>query len=325
MLNTFMDNVLGVTTCDAGRLIWRNFVTEEDLFELENLEALDKAFLRYGVKRVLEVRSSIKRLDPSKVQLQEEESEAESNFLDDEHYQLGGISGISTKGNISNMLNTELAFLDEPVDEEGAFDLFTLRMGLNMSLYYTRDSGQCFRKRRKVLFVLDLSKPLNLKYPEHDFQMGTMASGFLLSFIRDIDVLFEGDSVIFELNIVGPNTEYVEEQTRIMELLLSAYVKRGLMEITRSKFVDLKEKGSKTRKTYGMVFSANEETIETLNNSRSRLKNMIAPVFPILINLSGKDLDLDGEDDVYVPLTKVELNPMRENILFKMMNIRQEI
>jgi hypothetical protein len=74
-----------------------------------------------------------------------------------------------------------------------------------------------------------------------------------------------------------------------------------------------------------MVFSANEETIETLNNSRSRLKNMIAPVFPILINLSGKDLDLDGEDDVYVPLTKVELNPMRENILFKMMNIRQEI
>lgn len=322
-LTLFLDSLSGVVKSDAGRMVWRDLLSEEDFFELENLEALNRDFLRYGVKNILAVRSQISTLDPSMVQLNEESSEAESNFLDDQHFQVGGISGISTKGKPSNMLSSEFVYMDEPADEGKSFDLFTMRVALNQALYYTREDGQCLRKRRKLAFILDLSKPLNVKYPDHKYQVGTMAAGFLLSFIRDIETLFEGDSVIFSLNVVGPDTEYVQEQLKVMELLLNVPVKRGLMTISHSYDLSVNTMGSKSRKTYGILFSSNPETLSTVASMSDKLKNQSEPVYPIMVDLSGKSLDLQSEDHVQIPITEVQLNPLREKILFKIMNIRQ--
>lgn len=320
---------------------WHRALEPQDLFELEHQEALDREYLRLGVRHIIEVMDSLPALDPHEIELREEQSEIESGFMDDSYYPTGGFSEITNRGSFENLVLSELIYMGEGVDvadssaqreasadkkplREGV-DLFDLRFVEGELLFYTRDSGQLYRKRRMLRLIIDMHQTLNLKYPEHPYQLGTMVAGTVLALVRDLTLLFSNDALRFAVHILAAaDDDAALRLNETLSILLESPIQHGALEILIEETFDPDVLGSHHRKTYAIIFSANSELVDDLDGTLSEMRTASPPLFPTLVDLSP-EASQRGEAPHTLKLESGErgLPELKHEILLDIMHSRR--
>lgn len=320
---------------------WHRALEPQDLFELEHQEALDREYLRLGVRHIIEVMDSLPALDPHEIELREEQSEIESGFMDDSYYPTGGFSEITNRGSFENLVLSELIYMGEGVDvadtpaqreasagqkplREGV-DLFDLRFVEGELLFYTRDSGQLYRKRRMLRLVIDMHQTLNLKYPEHPYQLGTMVAGTVLALVRDLTLLFSNDALRFAVHILADaGNDAAHRLSETLSILLESPIQHGALEILLEESFEPSALGSHHRKTYAIIFSANTNLIDSLDGTLADLRTASPPLFPTLVDLSPEASERD-EAPHMLKLASDErgLTDLKQEILLDIMHSRR--
>ncbi len=283
---TLVDAVRG-TNPGGPRLDWTRLIQNRDLFELDHLPALDREYLRLGVRQILEVLDDIPALDPHEVRLNEEESEAETQFTDQSHYPTGGFSELTTRGSFENLVLSELIYMGEG---DAGIDLFDLRYVEGELLYYSRDSGELRRKRRRAVLVVDLATALDLRLPGHDHQLVVMVAGMLLALVRDLSLLFFRDSLLFQIQLIpGDATDSAARLNDILEILLAGPIQHRLLEVRMEARPEAwLEAGSNTRKTYAVLLSAGSDQLTAWAADAATSGLAAQPVFATVVDLLGE-------------------------------------
>lgn len=289
-LTNLVESVRG--TAQGRRLDWPGLLRTHDLFELDHLDALDRDYLRLGVRQIIDVREGIEPLDPHKIHLREEESEAETRFLDQSHYPTGGFSELTNRGSFENLVLSELIYMGEGHD--AGVDLFDLRFVEGELLFYSRDSGELRRKRRRALLVLDMTQPLDIQLPGHDRQLLIAVSGLFLAIVRDLALVFFRDSLRFQIRLVtGEQTDEARRLQEILSILLAGPIQHGLLEIMLDTEPDgWFQEGSASRKTYALGFSTDAQTLRRWSDAAPDLHQAAAPLFVTVVNLVGEGVGL---------------------------------
>ena len=303
-LETFVHAATG-STVGVSPMSWSETIKAEDLFELEHFEALNREYLRRQVRRLIEVRESMEVLDPHDINLQEEISEVETLFMDQSHYPTGGFSEITTRGSFENLVLSELiymgrgALLDESsvVGGEGSLDLFDLRFVEGELLYYLRDSGHLQRKRRQLDLIIDLRNPLNIKYPDHPYQLETLVMGLVMALERDIRVLFAVDAVTYKLHLVCDREEkttkfpeHVQKLKAVLDILFSASIQRELMSVVIEAETDWGALPQRGKKSYCIGLSNNPETVADWSSLLEEARHRSPPLFGVVVSLADGEL-----------------------------------
>jgi hypothetical protein len=318
-LSEFIHSATGSAAGQHPPVAWAQLLQRQDLFELAHHETLHKEYLRLGARHTIDVMDSLPELDPHDVELKEEESETETHFLDESFYPTGGFSELTTRGSFENLVLSELIYMDEGIGDGAehlrGIDLFDVRFVENELLYYTRDSGQLQRKRRTVHMVLDLRQPLTLKWPEHPYQLGTLAAGLCLALVRDLLLLFSNDALAFEValwvspqDLKKPDTD-AARLTELLTILLEGPIKRDLLKIRQLDQLDPDALGQARRKTYLLYFSLDRPRLAALAPRLAELRVASPPLFGTAINLSGTALDTTAPERV------LHLGPSRTALL----------
>lgn len=285
LIEHFVHNATGA---QAGMrsVVWSSIIRAEDLFELEHLDVLDRAYLRKQVRNLIDVRESLPLASPHDLPIREETSEVESRFLDQSQYPTGGFAELTNRGSFENLVLSELIYMGEGIDLPGApaarpgnadlraigIDLFDVRFVEGELLFYSRDSGQLLRKRRTLHLCLDMREPLSIKYPEHPYQLGTMVVGVVLALVRDMVLLFFNDALHFTIHLLyqpdtpgGEVPEEVRKLEEVLDILLDAPIQHGILEILPrdgGDGLDLGVFASWQRKSYFIGFSTSPSVIE---------------------------------------------------------------
>ena len=310
---------------------WVKIVETQDLFELEHIEALDREYLRLGVRNIIEVMESLPELDPHDVELREEANEVESRFMDDSYYPTGGVSELTNRGSFENLVLSELIYMGEGSDEiapepglaRRGIDLFDLRFVEGELLFYTRDSGQLFRKRRTLRLILDMRRTLNLKYPEHPYQLGTMVAGLVLALVRDLILLFNNDALLFCVHLLAnPEDRDAQKLSETLAILLEAPIQHGALEIRIDARLDPLDLGSHTRKTYAITFTSDPRAVDQIADRIDDLKRANPPLFPTVVDLSGAS-EPAHENALRLELTSTALQTLKHEILLDVMHSRK--
>ena len=329
------DFVHSATGAEAGvpPVTWSSIIKAEDLFEIEHLPALNREYLRIQVRELIDVRESLPVLDPHDIQLMEENSEVETLFMDQSHYPTGGFSEVTNRGSFENLVLSELIYMgrgatieDEPDPSEGrrALDLFDLRFVEGELLYYLRDSGQLQRKRRKLNLVLDLKRPLNIKYPEHPYQLETLVVGLILALERDINILFSTDAVSYSIHLVAgvENStdefpEHVVKLKEVLDILFEASIQRDLMSIHIREEIPWAEMALSNRKSYCVGFSSDPRTVRAWGRKLVEQRQELPPLFGLMVNLAEgeKPVDIDGLLVIHLNLARSSLEQLKLAIL----------
>ena len=283
-LETFVDSVRGTS---RPRLDWDRLIQTQDLFELDHLPALDREYLRLGTRRIIAVRESIPPLDPHDIRLSEEDSEAETRFMDQSLYPTGGFSELTNRGSFENLVLSELIYMGEGHD--AGVDLFDLRYVEGELLYYSRDSGELRRKRRRAVLVVDLTSPLDIRLPEHEHQLVVLVAGMLLALVRDLALLFFRDSLLFQVQLIaGPDGDDAHRLLEVLSILLQGPIQHGLLEVVIASDPNAWfEEGSATRKTYAIAFGSDDSALERWTTAARDLSQSAQPLFATVVDLHG--------------------------------------
>lgn len=324
--------VHAATGAEAGMrsVVWSSIIRAEDLFELEHLDVLDRAYLRRQVRNLIDVRESLPPASPHDLPIREETSEVESRFLDQSQYPTGGFSELTNRGSFENLVLSELIYMgegvdlgDEPSKHDRAaglrafgIDLFDVRFVEGELLFYSRDSGHLLRKRRTLHLCLDMREPLSIKYPDHPYQLGTMVVGVVLALVRDMILLFFNDALHFTIHLVhqpetagGEPPEEVSKLKEVLDILLEAPIQHGILEILPrdgTDGVDLGVFASWQRKGYFVGFSTSPTVIEDWAFELRERRRGSPPLFGAAISLAEGET-IRGEEEEGGPVIHLEL------------------
>jgi hypothetical protein len=258
------------------------------MFALENLEVLDKEYLRMQTRNLIRVREVIPELDPHDIDLSNEASEAESNFVDETYYPTGGFTQISNRGRFESLVPSELAYMGEG---DGGIDLFDLRFVEGELTFFLRDSGQLLRKRRAIHFVVDLRNPLDMKYPGHSFQLSAEVLGMILALVRDLSKLFQGDAVDYNIHFLtgkAPDKSLVEQANKhrdVLNILLAPLARKDLLDVKVSQTLEFDSLASTRRKSYVLAFTSKGTTADKWSKTLEPMRKASPPLFNYVVNL----------------------------------------
>lgn len=326
--------VHSATGAEAGRraVVWSEAIRPGDRFELEHLNALNREYLRVKVRHLIDVRESMPVLDPRDLDLKEEVSDVESLFMDQSRYPTGGFSEVTTRGSFENMVLSELIYMgrgaeieDIPTDpKQRAMDLFDLRFVENELLYYLRDSGQLQRKRRTLHLAIDMREPLNIKYPEHPYQLETLVMGMVLALERDLGVLFANDAVNYNILLVAriedatdAFPEHVTKLKEVLDILFAAPIQRDLLSVAITDAVPWETLASYKRKSYLVGFTHSPETVAQWSHQLVARRHDTPPLFGLTINLAEGEAPVEVKDAtiVHLDLANTSLDRLKHTIL----------
>ncbi|MEK7483187.1 MAG: hypothetical protein AABZ60_02520, partial [Planctomycetota bacterium] len=172
----------------------------EDLYELEHYDVFDKSHIRVLGRQI----KKIQRLIPSwdaRVFKKRESEEIETEHTDEGYYPTGGLSELTTKGSLENLVFSELVY----IEEDEPFDLFDIRYLEQELLYYMRDSGQLRRKRRCLNIILEQNSAFDVTYPTHLYKFSSFLTAFILRIIEDLQKIFISENFIVKIFIDEKN------------------------------------------------------------------------------------------------------------------------
>lgn len=212
----------------ARKIAWSTVLSAVDRFELEHHDVLQTRSDRMGCRQVLSIAHRLGDIDTRQVSISDE-GLAETAFVDETHYPTGGLTGLTNRGSIENIVLSELVYIDPSMD----VDLFDLRMVEGELLYYLRDDGVLRRKRRTVHLVLDAAHSMRHKPMGHDHQLSVLLSGLMLRLVWDLRAIFTLDALQLKLHIFHPDGEqtYWNQEVDLLKLLLRDDMEKHQLDI----------------------------------------------------------------------------------------------
>ncbi len=165
-------------------------LTPVDLFEIGHPHLFRSPADRTFYRRMMAGVSGLAHWATGVFTLKEESAMVVAQFGEPQILPLGGYDSLTTKGDISSLLSSELGF----IDEEMAVDLFDLKFCENQLLYFKREEGAVFRIRRDITVDLELTP-----FFEHERHLGllfawcfVLAERLMETFIKDaVRVFFQ--------------------------------------------------------------------------------------------------------------------------------------
>lgn len=281
----FFERLQALVEGAANAVPWSRLLLAEDLFELVHHDVLSEESVRIGCRQILEVARRLGEIDPRGVNIADE-GEAETAFLDESHYPTGGLSGLTNRGSMENLVLSELVYMDRTM----AVDLFDLRFLEGELLFYLRDDGLLRRKRRTVHLILDASAEMAHKPMGYDAQLSILLQGLVLRITRDLLTVFSQDALQIEILYLYPNAEAEtwRRELSLMGLLLDDITGQGLASLraVRRKHpaMVLEALQNPTRKTYALIVTTHNR-IEQWQGVRERWLTAQPPVYPCLVSV----------------------------------------
>ncbi len=156
----------------------------DDIFEIGHPGLFERAADRLFFRRMTRAMKGMARWTRSVFTLKEESSWVVAKYGEPQTLPLGGYDELTSKGNLSSLVPSELAYIDESMQ----FDLFDYKFIENQLTYFKRDSGAVFRIRRDIVVKATLSE-----FFEHERHLGLLfawvfnfAEKLIDTFIKDM-------------------------------------------------------------------------------------------------------------------------------------------
>jgi hypothetical protein len=308
------------TTAIMDNILWRDLVTAGDIFEISAWEVLDTEAKRIGVRQISSVEGLLGRNPLPKAHIREPFPDSMVNTKDETTYPTGGLSGITNRGSMDNLVRSELVYIGEGGDDGGP-SIFDVRFTENELLYYMRNDGRMRQKKRLLHVVVDLDGILeddtyNQKSPGYTEPFSVMAHGIIVRTIRDILGIFSNDSlsVIIHYNATSiqpknPLLEKVQGEFSLLKLSLSREINLGLVNIvlydSTSTFnpEGFSEVGK--GKIYCLAFTFTKQAASKWTNLCVDLQNGNPPVRTTLIDIGNKSAVKNN--DILLPPIKLPI------------------
>jgi hypothetical protein len=201
----------------------------EDLWELRHLAALPSESTRLALRELHSAAAAIGPVGPGMALLvRRRAQEVAVDDHDASHYPAGGFDALSTRGRFENLVRSEVAYVDEGVDdardELGAIDLFDVRYAQGELLFYTRDESPLFDQRRSVALVIDRPLEQRHKHPELAAQTLVLVDAAALRLQADMVQIFGPAGAELHLRwraAAAADREAADEEARLMALTLA--------------------------------------------------------------------------------------------------------
>lgn len=156
----------------------------DDIFEIGHPGLFERPADRLFFRRMTRAMKGMARWTRSVFTLKEESSWVVAKYGEPQTLPLGGYDELTTKGNLSSLVPSELAYIDESMQ----FDLFDYKFIENQLTYFKRDSGAVFRIRRDIVVRVTLSE-----FFEHERHLGLLfawvfnfAEKLIDTFVKDM-------------------------------------------------------------------------------------------------------------------------------------------
>ncbi|MBL8604451.1 MAG: hypothetical protein JNK72_21170 [Myxococcales bacterium] len=173
------------------RLGTQRLLTRDALWEVEHLADLPRESTRMALREILDVGQSVGPVSPSVgLQLRHARREVPIEAEEADQYPAGGFDAISTRGNLENLVRSEVSYVGEGSDGPRGIDLFDIRFAEGELLYYTRDESPLLDARRDVTLVFDGPRELRHKVPGLPSQTLVIAEAVAMTLYRDLMSLF---------------------------------------------------------------------------------------------------------------------------------------
>lgn len=157
----------------------------DDIFEIGHPGLFERPADRFFFRRMTRAMKGMAFWTRSVFTLKEESSWVVTKYGEPQTLPLGGYDELTNKGNISSLVTSELAFIDESMD----FDLFDYKYLENQLTYFKRDSGAVFRIRRDIVIKVSLSE-----FFENERHLGLLFAWFF-NFAEKLIDIFVKDMV----------------------------------------------------------------------------------------------------------------------------------
>ena len=173
-------------------------LTPTEIYTLQNLHALRGAAQRLALRQITEAATRF-RLPKRARRTQSKAGHVAIMPDDDATYPMGGYAALATTGGLSNLVSSELIYMDEDAE----IDAFAVRWASGELLKYTRDESVFRRARRQIVVVCaaDLDT-CRVKDPQAPAQRIVLALGALVSgveaLIRWLDRVALSIVLVFE-------------------------------------------------------------------------------------------------------------------------------
>lgn len=157
----------------------------DDIFEIGHPDLFERPADRLFFRRMTRAMKGMAFWTRSVFTLKEESSWIVTRYGEPQTLPLGGYDELTYKGNLSSLVPSELAYIDESLQ----FDLFDYKFIENQLTYFKRDSGAVFRIRRDIVVRVTLSE-----FFEHERHLGLLFAWFF-NFAEKLIEVFVKDMV----------------------------------------------------------------------------------------------------------------------------------
>ena len=204
-------------------------LTPTEIYTLQNLDALRGAAQRLALRQITEAATRF-RLPKRARRVRSKAGNVALMPDDDATYPMGGYAALATTGGLSNLVSSELIYMDEDAD----IDAFAVRWAGGELLKYTRDESVFRRTRREMIVVCaaDLDD-CRIKDPGAPAQRLVLALGALVAgieaLIRWLDRVALSIVVVFERDGVR---DPLAAERALLALRLRAVIDAGIVTFT---------------------------------------------------------------------------------------------
>lgn len=170
---------------------YHDLIDEEDLFEIKNPELFLADQRARKLYRIMN--KAIKDINfylIGEINLKPENDYVIGKFGEEQVLPVGGYDSLINRGDISSLLPSELAY----IDNTQKIDYFDYKYMQKELLYYKREEGSIFRMRRSILFDIEVDYSA-----EHERNLAVLFA-FCLSTVEKLINVFTKD--IIEIHIV---------------------------------------------------------------------------------------------------------------------------
>jgi len=313
------------------QLRWDDLITEDDLFELTNLQQLSSDHLRLGCRQLHELSRRLESVSLAELDLAPNEDGDSTAFLDETQYPTGGLAGMTNRGSFENLVLSELIYMDEVATERTS--IFELRYLENELLFYLRDEGTLRRRRRTIHFIVDARDHLRRKTTGFDYQNSIVIQGLCLRIMADLKAIFPIDSVHFEFHFLPIGDEkFLEGEIEMLRVILADDVKHGWVKFHLPEDVDLISLSDSKRKSYAIIVSRKQDELDAIEEGESDVRDWKArlaaaaqedpPLFGALLWLGAEEAMISDEEG-HLPasgMSTSDLVPHKEALLGRLLS-----
>lgn len=213
-----LNSIYSKALADFSRMDFRFYA--DDIFEIGHPNLFERPADRFFFRRMTRAMKGMSFWTRSVFTLKEESSWVVAKYGEPQTLPLGGYDELTNKGNISSLVTSELAYIDESLD----FDLFDYKLLENQLTYFKRDSGAVFRIRRDILIKVTLSE-----FCENERHLGLLF-GWCFNFAEKLIEVFVKDMVEVIIVLDGFKPSSLEDASNFFSHLLR---EKGLAERIR--------------------------------------------------------------------------------------------